>query len=255
MTFLPQLRIPATYMRGGTSKGVFFRLQDLPEAAQVPGAARDALLMRVIGSPDPYGKHTDGMGGATSSTSKCVIISTASVPDHDVDYLYGQVGIDTDFVDFKALTGGVLAAIGTPKVFSTDFQLLMDVNATAGARSLVLDNGDGTTYQTDVPLTIAARAPVAFNVTTPAEVALGSKPLESQLFSVDVDPNSIVNISVAAPAGGITKSAARRIRLGAGVCGCTLGSCGMAFWLNSRSGAGVGSSRSTGGAAGAPAPR
>lgn len=114
---------------------------------------------------------------------------------------------DTDFVDFKALTGGVLAAIGTPKVFSTDFQLLMDVNATAGARSLVLDNGDGTTYQTDVPLTIAARAPVAFNVTTPAEVALGSKPLESQLFSVDVDPNSIVNISVAAPAGSAASPA------------------------------------------------
>ncbi|KAG1605664.1 hypothetical protein G6F46_013578 [Rhizopus delemar] len=90
MTFLPQLRIPATYMRGGTSKGVFFRLQDLPEAAQVPGAARDALLMRVIGSPDPYGKQTDGMGGATSSTSKGGIISAASVPDHDVDYLYGQ---------------------------------------------------------------------------------------------------------------------------------------------------------------------
>ena len=95
MAFLPQLRIPATYMRGGTSKGVFFRLQDLPEAAQVPGAERDALLMRVIGSPDPYGKQTDGMGGATSSTSKCVIISTASVPDHDVDYLYGPVSIDT----------------------------------------------------------------------------------------------------------------------------------------------------------------
>ena len=88
---IPQLRIPATYMRGGTSKGVFFKLEDLPTEAQVPGAARDALLMRVIGSPDPYAKHTDGMGGATSSTSKCVIIAKSSVPDHDVDYLYGQV--------------------------------------------------------------------------------------------------------------------------------------------------------------------
>ena len=112
MNFLPQLRIPATYMRGGTSKGVFFRLQDLPEAAQVPGAARDALLMRVIGSPDPYGKQTDGMGGATSSTSKCVIISTASVPDHDVDYLYGQVSIDTAFVDWSGNCGNLSTAVG-----------------------------------------------------------------------------------------------------------------------------------------------
>src|SRR5690554_4424399 len=83
-----QVRIPATYMRGGTSKGVFFRLQDLPESCQVPGAARDRLFMRVIGSPDPYAAHTDGMGGATSSTSKCVILSKSSQPDHDVDYLY-----------------------------------------------------------------------------------------------------------------------------------------------------------------------
>src|SRR5690606_18482915 len=96
-----QVRIPATYMRGGTSKGVFFRLEDLPEAARVPGPARDALLMRVIGSPDPYGKHTDGMGGATSSTSKCVILSKATVPGHDVDYLYGQVSIDSAFVDWS----------------------------------------------------------------------------------------------------------------------------------------------------------
>ena len=108
----PQLRVPATYMRGGTSKGVFFRLQDLQAAAQVPGAARDALLMRVIGSPDPYGKHTDGMGGATSSTSKCVIISEASVPDHDVDYLYGQVSIDTAFVDWSGNCGNLSAAVG-----------------------------------------------------------------------------------------------------------------------------------------------
>jgi probable AcnD-accessory protein PrpF len=112
MTHAPQLRIPATYMRGGTSKGVFFRLQDLPEAAQVPGAARDALLMRVIGSPDPYAKHTDGMGGATSSTSKCVIISKASVPEHDVDYLYGQVSIDTAFVDWSGNCGNLSSAVG-----------------------------------------------------------------------------------------------------------------------------------------------
>jgi probable AcnD-accessory protein PrpF len=112
MNASPQLRIPATYMRGGTSKGVFFRLQDLPKAAQQPGPARDALLMRIIGSPDPYGKHTDGMGGATSSTSKCVIISEASVPDHDVDYLYGQVAIDTAFVDWSGNCGNLSAAVG-----------------------------------------------------------------------------------------------------------------------------------------------
>ncbi|MFC3715132.1 2-methylaconitate cis-trans isomerase PrpF [Luteimonas soli] len=112
MPHIPQLRIPATYMRGGTSKGVFFRLQDLPQAAQVPGPARDALLMRVIGSPDPYAKHTDGMGGATSSTSKCVIISKASVPDHDVDYLYGQVAIDKAFVDWSGNCGNLSSAVG-----------------------------------------------------------------------------------------------------------------------------------------------
>ena len=107
-----QLRIPATYMRGGTSKGVFFRLEDLPEAARVPGQARDRLFQRVIGSPDPYGKQTDGMGGATSSTSKCVIVSRATVPDHDLDYLYGQVSIDADFVDWSGNCGNLSSAVG-----------------------------------------------------------------------------------------------------------------------------------------------
>ena len=108
----PQLRIPATYMRGGTSKGVFFRLQDLPEAAQVPGAARDALLLRVIGSPDPYAKQIDGMGGATSSTSKTVIVARSARPDHDVDYLFGQVAIDKAFVDWSGNCGNLSAAVG-----------------------------------------------------------------------------------------------------------------------------------------------
>ena len=112
MAHQPQIRIPATYMRGGTSKGVFFRLQDLPEAAQVPGAARDNLLLRVIGSPDPYGKHTDGMGGATSSTSKTVILSASDSPDHDVDYLFGQVSIDKPFVDWSGNCGNLSAAVG-----------------------------------------------------------------------------------------------------------------------------------------------
>ncbi|TXL67252.1 2-methylaconitate cis-trans isomerase PrpF [Zeimonas arvi] len=112
MAHVPQIRIPATYMRGGTSKGVFFRLQDLPDAAQAPGKARDALLMRVIGSPDPYGKQIDGMGGATSSTSKTVILSRSERPDHDVDYLFGQVSIDSAFVDWSGNCGNLSAAVG-----------------------------------------------------------------------------------------------------------------------------------------------
>ncbi|MBO9650513.1 MAG: 2-methylaconitate cis-trans isomerase PrpF [Variovorax sp.] len=112
MAFAPQIKIPATYMRGGTSKGVFFRLQDLPEAAQQPGPSRDALLMRVIGSPDPYGKQIDGMGAATSSTSKTVILSKSTRPGHDVDYLFGQVAIDKAFVDWSGNCGNLSAAVG-----------------------------------------------------------------------------------------------------------------------------------------------
>ncbi|MFI8610845.1 2-methylaconitate cis-trans isomerase PrpF [Pseudomonas sp. NPDC077649] len=112
MAHQPQIKIPATYIRGGTSKGVFFRLQDLPERCQVPGAARDALFMRVIGSPDPYSAHIDGMGGATSSTSKCVILSKSSQPEHDVDYLYGQVSIDKAFVDWSGNCGNLSTAAG-----------------------------------------------------------------------------------------------------------------------------------------------
>ncbi len=112
MSSAPQIKIPATYMRGGTSKGVFFRLQDLPASAQTPGKARDALLLRVIGSPDPYGKQTDGMGGATSSTSKTVIVSKSIQPDHDVDYLFGQVAIDKAFVDWSGNCGNLSAAVG-----------------------------------------------------------------------------------------------------------------------------------------------
>ncbi len=112
MSNIQQIKIPATYMRGGTSKGVFFRLQDLPESCQVAGAARDNLFMRVIGSPDPYAKHIDGMGGATSSTSKCVILSKSSQPNHDVDYLYGQVSIDKAFVDWSGNCGNLSTAAG-----------------------------------------------------------------------------------------------------------------------------------------------
>ena len=113
MAHVPQIKIPATYMRGGTSKGVFFSLTDLPEAAQVPGPARDALLLRVIGSPDPYDKQIDGMGGATSSTSKTVILSKSTRADHDVDYLFGQVSIDKPFVDWSGNCGNLSAAVGS----------------------------------------------------------------------------------------------------------------------------------------------
>ncbi len=113
MAHSPQIKIPATYMRGGTSKGVFFSLQDLPEAARVPGPARDALLLRVIGSPDPYEKQIDGMGGATSSTSKTVILSKSTRADHDVDYLFGQVSIDKPFVDWSGNCGNLSAAVGS----------------------------------------------------------------------------------------------------------------------------------------------
>ena len=146
-----QIRIPATYMRGGTSKGVFFRLQDLPAKAQVPGAARDALLLRVIGSPDPYGKQIDGMGGATSSTSKTVIVAKSSRADHDVDYTFGQVAIDTAFVDWSGNCGNLSAAVG-PFAISTG---LIDA-------SKVPKNGVSTVriWQTNIGKTILAHVPI-----------------------------------------------------------------------------------------------
>ena len=151
-THLPQLKINATYMRGGTSKGVFFRLQDLPPEAQTPGAARDALLLRVIGSPDPYGKHTDGMGGATSSTSKCVIIAPASRPDHDMDYLYGQVSIDSAFVDWSGNCGNLSTAVG-PFAITNGF---LDA-------ARIPDNGIVTVriWQANIGKTILAQVPVS----------------------------------------------------------------------------------------------
>ena len=113
MSFVPQVKVPATYMRGGTSKGVFLRVQDLPEAAQVAGKTRDNLLLRIIGSPDPYGKQIDGLGNGSSSTSKSVLLSKSSQPDHDVDYLFGQVSIDKPFVDWSGNCGNLTAAVGS----------------------------------------------------------------------------------------------------------------------------------------------
>ncbi len=151
MSSVPQIKIPATYMRGGTSKGVFFNLTDLPEAAQVPGPARDALLLRVIGSPDPYGKQIDGMGGATSSTSKTVILSKSDSPDHDVNYLFGQVSIDKPFVDWSGNCGNLTAAVGA-----------FAINSGLVDPSRIPDNGIATVriWQVNIEKTIIARVPI-----------------------------------------------------------------------------------------------
>jgi probable AcnD-accessory protein PrpF len=151
MSHEPQIKIAATYMRGGTSKGVFFNVTDLPAAAQTSGAARDALLLRVIGSPDPYGKQTDGMGGATSSTSKTVILASSSQPDHDVDYLFGQVAIDRAFVDWSGNCGNLSAAVGAFAISSG----LVDA-------SRVPDDGIAVVriWQANISKTIIARVPM-----------------------------------------------------------------------------------------------
>lgn len=152
MASVPQIKIPAVYMRGGTSKGVFFRLQDLPAAARQPGPARDALLLRVIGSPDPYAKQIDGMGAATSSTSKTVILSRSTRPDHDVDYLFGQVSIDSAFVDWSGNCGNLSAAVGPFAIA----QGLID-------RARVPQNGTCTVriWQANIGKTIVAHVPIA----------------------------------------------------------------------------------------------
>lgn len=152
MTQAPQIKIPATYMRGGTSKGVFFRLEDLPKSCQVPGAARDKLFMRVIGSPDPYAAHIDGMGGATSSTSKCVILSKSTQPNHDVDYLYGQVSIDKAFVDWSGNCGNLSTAAGA-----------FAIHAGLIEASRVPQNGGCTVriWQANIQKTIIAHVPVS----------------------------------------------------------------------------------------------
>ncbi len=151
MSQVPQIKIPATYIRGGTSKGVFFRIDDLPEAAQQPGTARDNLLLRVIGSPDPYGKQTDGMGGATSSTSKTVLLAKSSQPEHDVDYLFGQVSIDKPFVDWSGNCGNLTAAVGS---FAISNGLV--------AADKIPDNGICTVriWQVNIEKTIIAHVPI-----------------------------------------------------------------------------------------------
>lgn len=151
MPAAPQIRIPATYMRGGTSKGVFFRLEDLPEEARVPGEARDRLFQRVIGSPDPYAAQIDGIGSATSSTSKCVILSPSTQPDHDVDYLYGQVSIDTDFVDWSGNCGNLSTAAGAFAIHAGYVDPASAENGICAVR----------VWQANIGKTIIARVPVS----------------------------------------------------------------------------------------------
>ncbi|GAB3409632.1 2-methylaconitate cis-trans isomerase PrpF [Massilia agilis] len=152
MAHVAQIKISATYMRGGTSKGVFFRLQDLPERAQVPGEARDQLLMRVIGSPDPYGKQIDGMGGATSSTSKTVIVAKSTRPDHDVDYLFGQVSIDKPFVDWSGNCGNLSAAVG-PFAITNGLVDLANIPPDGVATVRIWQANIGKTIIAHVPMT------------------------------------------------------------------------------------------------------
>ncbi|MBK1885919.1 MULTISPECIES: 2-methylaconitate cis-trans isomerase PrpF [Marinobacter] len=151
MSHAPQIKVPATYIRGGTSKGVFFRLDDLPERARTPGPARDNLLLRVIGSPDPYQKQTDGMGGATSSTSKTVILSKSTQPDHDVDYLFGQVSIDKPFVDWSGNCGNLTAAVGA-----------FAINSGFVANDRIPENGTAVVriWQANIRKTIIANVPI-----------------------------------------------------------------------------------------------
>jgi probable AcnD-accessory protein PrpF len=151
MSFAPQIRVPATYMRGGTSKGVFFSLADLPLSCQVAGPIRDALLLRVIGSPDPYSKQIDGMGGATSSTSKAVIVAKSQQPGHDVDYLFGQVSIDRALVDWSGNCGNLTAAVGAFAITSG----LVDTNR-------VPENGTACIriWQANIRKTIIAKVPI-----------------------------------------------------------------------------------------------
>ena len=148
----PQLRIPATYIRGGTSKGVFFALDDLPASAREPGPTRDALLLRVIGSPDPYAAHIDGMGGATSSTSKCVMLSKSTQPGHDVDYLYGQISIDKAFVDWSGNCGNLSTAAGAFAIHAG----LMDPSRVPQDGTCVV-----RIWQANIRKTIIAHVPVA----------------------------------------------------------------------------------------------
>ena len=178
-----QIRVPAAYIRGGTSKGVFFKLDDLPPAAQTPGPARDALLLRVIGSPDPYRKHTDGMGGATSSTSKTVILSKSEKPGHDVDYLFGQVSLDAPLVDWSGNCGNLSAAVGP---FAITSGLIEPARVPSNGTAVI------RIWQANIGTTIIAHVPVTDGM-----------PQETGDFELDgvTFPSAEVSLDFMAPAG------------------------------------------------------
>ncbi|HLG88257.1 MAG TPA: 2-methylaconitate cis-trans isomerase PrpF [Alphaproteobacteria bacterium] len=138
------LRIPAVYMRGGTSKGVFFLADDLP----TDPVARDRILMRVIGSPDRYAQHIDGMGGATSSTSKVAVITKSSRPGHDVDYLFGAVSIDKPVIDWSGNCGNLTAAVGPFAIAHK----LVEIPAQGVARVRIWQANIGKTIVAEVPV-------------------------------------------------------------------------------------------------------
>ena len=152
MNYAPQIKIPATYMRGGTSKGVFFNVHALPAVFQVPGPDRDAMLLRVIGSPDPYAKQIDGMGGATSSTSKSVLVQKSDRADHDVDYLFGQVSIDQPFVDWSGNCGNLSAAVGP---FAINEGLIDSARIPHNGTAII------RIWQANIEKTIIAHVPIA----------------------------------------------------------------------------------------------
>ncbi|WP_296236372.1 2-methylaconitate cis-trans isomerase PrpF [Psychrobacter sp. UBA5136] len=156
--FAPQISIPATYMRGGTSKGVFFKLSDLPERCQVAGKARDNFLLRVIGSPDPYGKQIDGLGNGSSSTSKTVILSKSDKADHDVNYLFGQVNIAKPMIDWAGNCGNLTAAVGACAINMG----LVDADKIANSIDESSESGicEVRIWQENIGKTIIAHVPV-----------------------------------------------------------------------------------------------
>lgn len=156
--FAPQISVPATYMRGGTSKGTFFKLSDLPERCQVAGSPRDNFLLRVIGSPDPYGKQIDGLGNGSSSTSKTVILSASDKSDHDVNYLFGQVNIAKPMIDWAGNCGNLTAAVGACAinmgiVDADKVSSSIDVDAVSGICEVRI-------WQENISKTIIAHVPV-----------------------------------------------------------------------------------------------
>jgi 2-methylaconitate cis-trans-isomerase PrpF len=103
-----QHRIRAVVMRGGTSRAVFFHQADLPVDPEI----RDRVILKIYGGGDPYGRQIDGLGGATSVTSKTAIIGPASVPDADVDYTFGQVSVGKPLIDYGGNCGNISSAVG-----------------------------------------------------------------------------------------------------------------------------------------------